>query len=458
MNNGPDFVIDTMMTKLLGGLAAFAVTVSPIAATAQGVAQDVAQDEEPTLNLPSEINILGPSNPNLRQATAKVNGEIITGTDVDQRTALLLAASRNELSAEELAQVRAQVLRNLIDEKLQIQEARALELPIEDAMIAQRYADVAQRNGQTPDTMDEWLENLGSSEASLKQQIRGEVAWQLVLRRMVRPYVNVSTDEAQELLEMMEASKGTEEYRIGEIYVSSTPETRQQVVANLQQIMQQLRQGGNFAAYARQFSESSSAAAGGDLGFVRLVTLPAQMATAAQEMQAGQLVGPIEIPGGFVLMVLIDKRQILMSDPRDAELSLKQISISFPEGTTEAQAEARLSEFQTTVQSMRGCGDADSVAATIGANVATNSGIRARSLPAQLQSAVLDLQPGQTSPAFGSIEDGVFVLMLCGRDEPQDESAPDLDTIISNLENERISKRAERYRRDLRNDALIEYN
>jgi peptidyl-prolyl cis-trans isomerase SurA len=51
-------------------------------------------------------------------------------------------------------------------------------------------------------------------------------------------------------------------------------------------------------------------------------------------MAPGQLAGPIEIPGGFSILYLIDKRQVLTADPRDAVLSLKQISIAFPKGTT----------------------------------------------------------------------------------------------------------------------------
>jgi peptidyl-prolyl cis-trans isomerase SurA len=51
-----------------------------------------------------------------------------------------------------------------------------------------------------------------------------------------------------------------------------------------------------------------------------------------------------------------------MADPRDAVLSLKQISISFPKGTSEAQAQARAGEFARAMQSAKGCGAVDQVA------------------------------------------------------------------------------------------------
>ena len=48
-----------------------------------------------------------------------------------------------------------------------------------------------------------------------------------------------------------------------EIYLSGTPATANETYANAMKIIEQLRQGASFAAYARQFSEASTAAVGG---------------------------------------------------------------------------------------------------------------------------------------------------------------------------------------------------
>jgi peptidyl-prolyl cis-trans isomerase SurA len=183
-------------------------------------------------------------------------------------------------------------------------------------------------------------------------------------------------------------------------------------------------------------TRSSNAAVGGDLGWIQLAQLKnAELEAVAREMNPGQLVGPIRIPGGFSILYLIDKRQVLMADPRDAVLSLKQIQITFDPGTSEATAQQRVARFTEGVQAIRG-----------------------RSLPDQLQNILLQLQVGQSTPPFGSFEEGVRVLMLCGRDDPQVAEGPDFDQLMGQLENERVEKRAQRYLRDLRNDAYIEYN
>ena len=306
--------------------------------------------------------------------------------------------------------------------------------------------------------MDEYLLSIGSSPAALKRQIEGELAWENLLRRNITPFVNVSAEEVNDVLARLNEAKGTEEYRLGEIYMNATAENREAVIQNMQRIMQQLEQGGSFVAYARQFSEATTAVVGGDTGFLRLATLPTAMANAVRQMQPGQLVGPIEIPGGFTIIYLIDKQQVLTADPRDSLLSLRQISIAFPAGTTDAEASTRIEEFGTFIQTLRGCSDVGRAQTEFGATVVANDQIEARRLPEQLQNILLNMQIGQTTPPFGSAQDGVRVLMLCGRDEPQESGAPTFQSVMNSIEEERINKRAQRYLRDLRNDAYIEYN
>jgi peptidyl-prolyl cis-trans isomerase SurA len=88
----------------------------------------------------------------------------------------------------------------------------------------------------------------------------------------------------------------------------------------------------------------------------------------------------------------------------------------------------------------------------------SNDQIKAANLPEQLRNILLNLQIGQATPPFGGIQEGVRVLMLCGRDDPKDSGAPTFAAVMDQIEQERVQKRAQRYLRDLRNDAYIEYN
>ena len=125
----------------------------------------------------------------------------------------------------------------------------------------------------------------------------------------------------------------------GEIFLSSNPATQAQTLDNANKILAQLQGGASFAGYAKQYSEASTAAVGGDLGWVRPEQLPAQLAAAVRAMGPGQISSPIEVPGGVSILAVQDTRKILTRDPRDAVLALKQVSVTFPKGITREQAE-----------------------------------------------------------------------------------------------------------------------
>lgn len=424
-------------------------------------AQTMGDNDDNTsgqLNLPKDVTVFGKNDPNLRKATAIINGRIITGTDVDQRLALIITANGGKVSAEEKERLRVQVLRNLIDETLQIQEAAANDIKVDPAEVNQSYERVATNFRKSPDQFDAYLREQGSSAASIKRQIEGELAWSRLLRRNIQPFVNVSEDEVKSVIDRMNAAKGSDEYRIGEIYLSATPENRSQIAANARNIIEQIKQGGSFAAYARQFSEASTAAVGGDLGWVRPAQLPDELAAAASDMQVGQIAGPIDVAGGMSLIYVMDKRKVLTADPRDALLSLKQLSVLFPAGTTKEQASAKAAAFAAAVKTIKGCGQAAEIGNSIGADVVDNDNVKVRDLPPQLQEILLNLQVGETTPPFGSITDGVRVLVVCGRDDASAAAAPNPDQIMAQLEEDRVNKRARIYLRDLRRDAVIEYN
>ena len=445
--------------KLLTRLSLAAVLVSATALTpliAQTASENVAP--EANLDIPDGQQLFGKNDPNVRRATAQVNGEIITGTDIDHRLALIVAANDNKLPPEELARFRAQILTNLIDETLQIQEAAANEIEVTDAEVNQYFDRIAQQNFNRPaKEVEKYLVSIGASVATLKRQIKGELSWSRLLSRNVRPSANVSDDEVNAIIERIKATKGTTEYRLGEIYLAATPETLPSVQENARKIIDQLRQGGNFVAYARQFSEASTASVGGDLGWLSLAQLPQSLATAAASMNSNE-VKAVASPGGVSILLLIDKRQVATSDPRDSVLSLKQIAINFPKGTTEAQVTPLVKMFSEETQKISGCGVADEMARKLGADVVNRDGIKIRELPAPLQQVMLDLQVGQSTPPYGSLEDGVRVFVLCGRDAPQEAASESFDEIMSRLEEERVNKRARIYLRDLRRDAVIEYN
>lgn len=445
---------------LVATLAMAATAPAQTSPQQQPAAPDDQQQVVPDANLdmPADLQIFGKFDPNIRKPTAIVNDTVITGTDVDQRVALIMAANAVKLSDADKDRLKLQVLRQLIDETLQIQEAKAHDITVTNDEINQSFNRVAKNFGKSPADFRTYLRSVGSSERSMHRQIEGELAWTRYLRRRVEPFVNVGDEEVAAILDRLKARKGTEEYHLKEIYLKGDAGREQQAFGNARQILQEIQTGkAPFDYYAHTFSDATTKAVGGDLDWIQLSQLPDTMAQAAQEMQVGQVAGPVEVPGGFSILYLVDKRQVLTADPRDARLSLKQLTIQFPPGTNQAQAAARATEFAKMTQSLQGCGSVEKVAGTIGAEVVDNDTVRIRDLPPQLQEIVLKMQIGQATPPFGSPTEGVRTLVLCGRDDPQTGALPDPQQVQGQLEQQRVNLRATQMLRDLRRDAIIEY-
>ncbi|KQN26940.1 peptidylprolyl isomerase [Sphingomonas sp. Leaf33] len=453
------------LARLRRPAAQIAVLMTTVAAGTLA-AQTVPDAQVPStgLNLPQNLQIFGKADPNVRKPTAIVNGAVLTGTDVDQRMAMTIGLSEIQngrkvnLPADQVDQVKLQMLRELVDDTLKVQEAKANDITIPQAQIETSYARVARNFNKSPDELTKLLRGMGSSDRALKRQLEGDLAWNRLLSKKVTPQVNVSEDEAKAILARLEASKGTEEYHLSEIFLrvdASRP--AEEVVEASRKMIEQMRGGSPFEYFARNFSDASTKAVGGDLDWVRLDVLPKELQTAATGLQVGQIAGPIEVPGGYSILYLVDKRQVLTVDPRDAKLSLRQLTVKFPAGISEAQANQRGSVVASAVKRINGCGSVAKIADEIGAEVVDNDSISARELPPALQEVILKMQIGQSTPIFGDPKEGVRAFVLCGRDDPKAANLPTTEQIQARLEDQRVNLRAQRMLRDLRRDAVVEY-
>lgn len=440
-------------------IRAMVLALGSAAIATAALAQTVEDQSLPDvgLNIPKNLQIFGKRDPNVRKATAIVNDAVITGTDVDQRVNLILAANTLKLNERELATLRLQVLGSLIDETLELQEAKAADIKVTPEEVDQRLVLVAKNFNKSLPEFRAFLRNAGSSDRSLRRQIEAELAWNRYLRRRIGSLINVGDAEVKSILARLEAQKGQTEFHVKEIYLRATPEQQAQVFAETRALMQEIQSGKRSFEQAAERSEATTKAVGGDLGWVKADQLPETLAQAASEMGINQLAGPIEVPGGFSILYVVDKRKVLTADARDAVLSLRQVSIAFPKGITEAEASKRVSAFATAIRSIRGCGEVQKVAAELQAEVVDNDSVKIRQLPPQLQEMLASLNVGEATQPFGSPTDGVRSLVVCGRAEAEAGDLPGMEQMRNQLEQQAINLRADHKLRDLRRDAIIEY-
>src|SRR5690242_19345564 len=167
------------------------------AGTAAAAQQSSRQDSQPPINssqslkLPDNLELFGNAMPPVVKATAIVNGDVITGTDVDQRLALLAISNGGQIPTDQLDALRQQILRNLIDETLEIQAAKTNKIDVKKADVDKTVARVAQNIKQTPEQMTAYLEAHGSSINSMRRQIEAEIAWDRLQHAKIESTVDV---------------------------------------------------------------------------------------------------------------------------------------------------------------------------------------------------------------------------------------------------------------------------
>jgi peptidyl-prolyl cis-trans isomerase SurA len=455
---GRSFGFGAAIIALLAASGGSIAQTAPAPAGPEAAASD--QAGVTALDLPKNPTIFGKVDPTIRKPTAIVNGAVITGTDIDQRVALLLAARDLKLSAQEMAQYKLVIVRQLIDETLEIQQAKSADVKIGPDEINKSYDTVARNFGKTPTEMRTYLRTIGSADRSLKRQIEAELSWNRYLRRKVD--VNVGDEEVNAIIDKIKKQQGSTEYHVREIYLKADADRAPEVFAQAQQMMQSIQKrdkGEDTFGYYARLSDATTRATGGDLDWLseqQLSQLPAALVEAIKSMTPEHLAGPIEVPGGFSIIYLVDTRKIGVADPLDARLTLKQVSERFPEGITQEQANARVAEFAKLSSTIKGCGEVAKVAATLGADVVDNDSVRIKDLPVALREIMLKLQVGESTPPFGSAKDGIRSLVLCGRDEAV-ANIPGMEQVRSTMENQRVNLRANQLLRDLRRDAIVEY-
>jgi peptidyl-prolyl cis-trans isomerase SurA len=391
----------------------------------------------------------------VQRIAALVNDDVISGFDVERRLELVLRSTRMTDTPENRRRLRARILEMLIDEKLQLQAAKQQNVQVTDADVKAAISSIEKRNRVPPGHLDDFLRSMGIDRDTLMQQIKARLAWNKVVLRKLSP---ISDEEVDEALAKAKADVGRPRYRISEIFLpidspARADETRQAT----EDLLNQIKGGVPFADAAREFSRGATAAEGGDIGWVLDDQLDPEVAKALAQLSPGEISDPILSASGYFLIQLHEKDRFRSQQADEAALALRQVLFAVPSSPSRAQiaeAEGRARDFAGGVN---GCDDMEAAARRDdGAQFIDLGRLKASQLAQSIRDAVKSLDVGQMSAPLDTPA-GVVLLMVCGRDEPQPLPALNRQAVIEDLTQKRMAQASQRYIRDLRRDAVVEY-
>ena len=391
-----------------------------------------------------------------QRIAAVVNDDIISTFDLAERVELVVRTTGLPDNQDTRERIRPQVLRSLIDERLEVQEAARLGITIADADVQTALRFLERQNHLPEGKILEALAQRGVEADTLLAQIDAQLKWSRIVQSRLRQTVTIADAEVAELIARITAGRGKPEVRLAEIYLAADDPSREaDVMAVARRLMDDIKAGADFAALARQVSQSASASGGGDLGWTLEDQLADELRIAVQGVPEGALVGPVATRGGLAVLAVVGRRRALEPDQDDTLLDLALIALPLPQVSTGEQEQEQLLRAEQARQRVTGCADAEAAAkATPTAQYRPLGEVRLGGVVPSLRGALADLQPGQTSQPV--IAGGIVnVLVVCARTEPQSRP-PTRDEARQTLYDQRLDLLARGYLRDLRRRAFVD--
>ena len=405
------------------------------------------------------LALLAPGAGAQQRIAAVVNDDLVSVQDLSDRLDLVMFTSSVEDTAEARQGLAPQVLRGLVEEVLQLQEAERLGVTVAQTDLDQALANIAERNSMEVPAMRRLLADNGINFDTLLAQVRAQIAWVKIVNRQVRPRVNVTVDQIDLAVQEAGLTERQPEFLLSEIVLPiDNPNQEDTVAADARGLIQAVREGGSFESLARQVSAAASAERGGDLGWLRSAVVPPELLSALEQLAPGEVSEPLRSPIGYHVFWLRDRRlapaQLAASDA-EVEVALSQILFAFDGTAGPSGAPALLQQAAALRPQLDDCITMNRIAAERQLPASGNLGwVRIGDLPPAFAEVLIDLPLSQVSePLQGPA--GIHLIMVCDR-RGAVQAVPQRDEIAQRLEAEQLDRLARRYLRDLRQQAFVD--
>ena len=410
----------------------------------------------------------GPDNADTDGIAATVGDVSISEYEVRQRMALFLATSGIQPNEEEKKRIRSQIIVQLENEKLELQEAIKKHISVSRGDVDKQIDRMLSQNHLTLAQLREVLSNAGASEEALRTQLTAQLAWQKTVSAEYADRIHITPSEVDAELNRFAQGADKPHYLVSEIFITvDNPDKDAEARKDAENVEEQLKSGGNFATVAHQFSQSPSAAAGGDIGWVYEGQLAPELNAALKKMKVHTVSPPIRSIGGYYILALrarqepigtkIAKHKEITVDP-DTTLPLARLLLPLgPSPNKEMIATAM--KLATNIRAgFSGCEMLANVPQKLRGAVFMNLGdMKVGDLSPEIQKALAATQSGDAAAPFLS-EAGVELIARCDKKIPVQTAykMPTRQQVEDQLFQEQISAMARRYMRDLRRGVDVE--
>ena len=290
----------------------------------------------------------------LNHIVATVNDDVVLQSELDSRMRVVL--EQLEKQHAQLPPEKAlekQVLDRLIIENLQVQLADRSGIRIDDDTLNKNMLEMASQNQMTLDQFRQVLEKEGYDYVAFREEFRKQLTMNRIRQQMVDSRVEVTEQEVDHMLASAAAyNDQNREYHLAHILVSvpeaASPEQVQAAKQRIDDMLERLRAGADFAQVAIAESDGQQALSGGDLGWRKTGQLPSFFSGVVDQLQKGQISEPIRSPSGFHLIKIVDIR----GDERHIieQTKVRHILLHADALTSEDEVELRIQQLRERIE------------------------------------------------------------------------------------------------------------
>lgn len=387
---------------------------------------------------------------------AVVNDQVISVQDLQSRLKMVMLSSNLPDTPQTEKQLAPRVLRTLIDEQLKLQEAKRQHITATDAELKRAIAQLEKQNHMQPGQLMTFLKARGIESSALLNQITAAIVWAKLVRRRAVETNPITDDQINATLAQLKRTAGEPESHVAEIFLPvDSPDQDAKVLQLAQRLTQQMRQGARFSAIAQQFSQSATAAVGGDIGWVRPDELGPKLGKAVAAMQPGQLSPPIRTRAGYYLLLVLDRRSD-KADPQDATWRLAQVVFPLPSGASPAVRRAVIGAAESVrAAAPTDCDQLMKIGKAHSSPLTSEGALRVSQIAPAMRKVLATLPMGRPSEPIVQ-RNGVGIVMVCAKNAPQTVGPPTRQQVEELLIRRRLDTIARSYMLELRQAAYVD--
>lgn len=288
---------------------------------------------------------------------ALVNSEPVTRSEVMagvQRLARQLTQQRQRVAPD--SELIPLVLERLINDKVQLQEARDTGIRVDQAAIDQAERNIAQQNQMQVAELRQRVLQDGLSLNQFRSQLQDQVAITRLRERDIQAKTHVSELEIDQYLSQQggNADTAAQQINLAQMFIA-VPEAAssaqvQELESRAQQALQRARAGADFATLLRELTADSSIhVSGGELGLRSLERYPTLFAQASEKLQVGEISALLRSDAGFHILKLLERKKSGLSDMTVRQSHARHILLHTGPQLSDVQAQARLADFRQRV-------------------------------------------------------------------------------------------------------------